>query len=59
VTYALRVLPSWPYDPSHVGDIVTVGRNATKDDAERVRRRMASALHFEVVRLDEHGEVVT
>lgn len=55
--FALRVLPTYPYG-DYAGDIVTLGPAASRVYAEDVRRDMPNGHHFEVVELDDQGEVI-
>lgn len=49
MTYALRVLKSYPWDASCHGNVS--GEFDTRDDADEVRRAMPNGQHFEVVEI--------
>jgi hypothetical protein len=56
VRYALRTLPTHP--SRLAGDIVPLGRNiTTREHADRIRREWFTSEHYEVVPLDDDGEV--
>jgi hypothetical protein len=54
--YALRTLPTHP--SRLAGDIVPLGRNiTTPEHADRIRREWFTSEFYEVVALDENGDV--
>ncbi len=53
--YALRVLPTYPWDPAHIGWTSTP--YDTREDAEEIRRAMPNGSHYEVIEIADQAEV--